>query len=59
MTQNMTQNTNKTLRAYNKISGAFLGEWTGATEQEIRQELADGFGVSLEDLSDEILIEEA
>lgn len=55
----MNQNTTKTLRAYNVTSGAFLGEWTDATEQEIRQELADGFGVTLEDLSDEIRIEEA
>lgn len=47
--------TTKTLCAHNATSGAFLGEWTGATEQDIRQELCDGFGVDA--LADDIVIE--
>lgn len=47
--------TTTTFRAYNTTSGAFLGEWTGLTESEIRMELCDGFGV--EELAADIVIE--
>ena len=38
-----------TLRAYNRVSGNFLGEWTDTSPEEAARELSLGFGAPLSD----------